>query len=65
MDLITEQGEGGTAERTEPCDGTTPEMSHFRTFLRIGELLTTERVPGPAGCRCPGAPPTRCCATRR
>ncbi|MGK5637159.1 ferritin-like domain-containing protein [Streptomyces sp. URMC 126] len=43
VDLITEQGEGGS--------GTTPppETSHFETFLRIGELLTTERAPGPHG----------------
>ncbi|WP_171166917.1 ferritin-like domain-containing protein [Streptomyces sp. I05A-00742] len=44
VDLITEQGEGGTAFAATPS-----ETSHFETFLRIGELLTTERAPGPHG----------------
>ncbi|EMF00857.1 hypothetical protein H340_08941 [Streptomyces mobaraensis NBRC 13819 = DSM 40847] len=43
VDLITEQGEGGSGAAPPP------ETSHFETFLRIGELLTTERAPGPHG----------------
>ncbi|MEU2872695.1 ferritin-like domain-containing protein [Streptomyces olivoreticuli] len=52
VDLITEQGEGGAG----PVGGGPSEMSHFRTFLRIGELLTTERVPGPYGHPVPWSP---------
>ncbi|MBH1938226.1 VioB - polyketide synthase [Streptomyces sp. AV19] len=44
VDFITEQGEGGVLGDAAPSD-----TSHFETFLRIGELLTTERVPGPHG----------------
>ncbi|MGW2055468.1 ferritin-like domain-containing protein [Streptomyces sp. NPDC001840] len=44
VDFITEQGEGATLNSADA-----QEVSHFETFLRIGELLTTERVPGPHG----------------
>ncbi|MGW1198788.1 ferritin-like domain-containing protein [Streptomyces sp. NPDC002536] len=46
VDLITEQGEGGAV----PAGAAGPaEASHFHTFLRMGEVLTSERVPGPHG----------------
>ncbi|RLV10263.1 VioB - polyketide synthase [Streptomyces griseocarneus] len=44
VDVITEQGEGGVMGPDRP-----PEESHFRTFLRMGEALTTERTEGPYG----------------
>ncbi|MFE9423223.1 ferritin-like domain-containing protein [Kitasatospora sp. NPDC006697] len=51
VDLITEQGEGRGSSAT---DG--PEVSHHRTFCRIADTLTTERVPGPAGLLLPWEP---------
>ncbi len=56
VDLITEQGEGGPATAGGPAADASSEMSHFETFLRIGELLTTERVPGPYGRHVPWSP---------
>ncbi len=44
VDFITEQGEGGALGDAAPSD-----TSHFQSFLRIGEVLTGERVPGPHG----------------
>lgn len=46
VDLITEQGEGGPGNGKARFADDGGELSHFRTFLRIRELLTTERVPG-------------------
>ncbi|MGW1077410.1 ferritin-like domain-containing protein [Streptomyces sp. NPDC002537] len=51
VDLVTEQGEGGVMGPDRP-----PEESHFRTFLRIGEMLTTERTEGPYGRLLPWSP---------
>ncbi|MGW0310696.1 ferritin-like domain-containing protein [Streptomyces flavidovirens] len=56
VDLITEQGEGGPATVGGPAADASSEMSHFETFLRIGELLATERVPGPYGRYVPWSP---------
>ncbi|GAA1933090.1 ferritin-like domain-containing protein [Kitasatospora viridis] len=50
VDLITEQGEG----RGSAAAG--PEVSHFQTFCRISETLSTERVKGPAGLLLPWEP---------
>ncbi|MEU4209530.1 ferritin-like domain-containing protein [Streptomyces sp. NPDC026206] len=44
VDFISEQGEGSVLGPAAPSD-----TSHFQSFLRIGELLTTERVAGPHG----------------
>jgi len=46
VDLITEQGEGGLADGRARFADAGAELSHHRTFLRIRDLLTTERVPG-------------------
>ncbi|GAA2719242.1 MULTISPECIES: ferritin-like domain-containing protein [Streptomyces] len=51
VDLITEQGEGGVLGTTADSD-----TSHFRSFLRMGEALTAERVPGPHGHLLPWSP---------
>ncbi|MFI9719671.1 ferritin-like domain-containing protein [Streptomyces sp. NPDC052396] len=51
VDLITEQGEGGVLDRSPAA-----EPSHHQTFLRIGELLAAERVPGPHGRLLPWSP---------
>ncbi|MBB4895360.1 hypothetical protein FHS39_004438 [Streptomyces olivoverticillatus] len=51
VDVITEQGEGSVLGPAAP-----PETSHFESFLRIGELLTHERVPGPHGRPVPWSP---------
>ncbi|MEU1821418.1 ferritin-like domain-containing protein [Streptomyces abikoensis] len=51
VDFITEQGEGGALGDAGPSDS-----SHFQSFLRIGEALTTERVPGPYGRLLPWSP---------
>lgn len=51
VDFITEQGEGGALGPAAPSDS-----SHFQSFLRIGEVLTSERVPGPYGRLLPWSP---------
>ncbi|MFI9306122.1 ferritin-like domain-containing protein [Streptomyces triculaminicus] len=51
VDVIAEQGEGGVLGGAAPSDS-----SHFQSFLRIGEALTTERVPGPYGHLVPWSP---------
>ncbi|MFF4528695.1 ferritin-like domain-containing protein [Streptomyces sp. NPDC001407] len=56
VDLITEQGEGGAGTGGGDGGAGRSEMSHFRTFLRMSELLTTERVPGPYGHLVPWSP---------
>ncbi|MEV4443492.1 ferritin-like domain-containing protein, partial [Streptomyces sp. NPDC049577] len=60
VDVISEQGEGGVLApdgRDKPDDRAgSAETSHFHTFLRIGEVLTTERVPGPYGRLLPWSP---------
>ncbi|MFF0754149.1 ferritin-like domain-containing protein [Streptomyces sp. NPDC004267] len=44
VDFVTEQGEGGVLD----APGLAPE-SHHDTFVRLGELLMTERADGPGG----------------
>ncbi|MEV5238697.1 ferritin-like domain-containing protein [Streptomyces cinnamoneus] len=51
VDFISEQGEGGVLGSEAPSD-----TSHFHSFLRIGEVLTTERVAGPHGRLVPWSP---------
>lgn len=51
VDFISEQGEGGVLGSAAPSD-----TSHFHSFLRIGEVLTTERVAGPHGRLVPWSP---------
>ncbi|MFI9202111.1 ferritin-like domain-containing protein [Streptomyces sp. NPDC053048] len=51
VDFITEQGEGGVLGGAAPSDS-----SHFHSFLRIGEVLAGERVPGPYGRLVPWSP---------
>ncbi|MET9647881.1 ferritin-like domain-containing protein [Streptomyces syringium] len=53
VDFITEQGEGGALGHGP---GRPSDESHFQTFLRIGEALTTERVEGPYGRLAPWNP---------
>ncbi|MFD9634900.1 ferritin-like domain-containing protein [Streptomyces violascens] len=53
VDFITEQGEGGVLARTAHSP---EEPSHFRTFLRMSDLLTTERTAGPHGIPVPWNP---------
>ncbi|MFC5719336.1 ferritin-like domain-containing protein [Streptomyces gamaensis] len=56
VDLITEQGEGGRLAPEAPERDEGAEVSHFRTFLRIGEQLTAEHAPGPYGRQLPWSP---------
>ncbi|GHF26699.1 hypothetical protein GCM10010218_04500 [Streptomyces mashuensis] len=61
VDLITEQGEGGVPGSPRSGTGSGPgpdgaEVSHFHSFLRIAEALTTEQVPGPYGRLLPWQP---------
>ncbi|MEU7031101.1 ferritin-like domain-containing protein [Streptomyces sp. NPDC046275] len=51
IDVVTEQGEGGVLDAPGPV----PE-SHHDTFVRIGELLMTERADGPGGQGAPWSP---------
>lgn len=51
IDFVTEQGEGGVLDAPGPV----PE-SHHDTFVRIGELLMTERADGPGGQGAPWSP---------
>ncbi len=51
IDFVTEHGEGNVIESVLPN-----EESHFDTFLRISELLTSEYTTGPGGRRMPWNP---------
>ncbi|MFF6794056.1 ferritin-like domain-containing protein [Streptomyces filamentosus] len=51
IDFVTEQGEGGVLDA--PGDG---GPSHHETFLRLSELLMTERADGPRGQGAPWEP---------
>ncbi|MFJ9823560.1 ferritin-like domain-containing protein [Streptomyces sp. NPDC101160] len=51
VDFVTEQGEGGVLDAPGPV----PE-SHHDTFVRLGELLMTERADGPGGQGAPWHP---------
>ncbi len=51
IDFVTEHGEGNVLESVLPGD-----ESHFDTFLRISELLTSEYTTGPGGRRTPWNP---------
>ncbi|MGW5422814.1 ferritin-like domain-containing protein [Streptomyces sp. NPDC003943] len=51
VDFVTEQGEGGVLDAPGPV----PE-SHHDTFVRLGELLMTERADGPGGQGAPWNP---------
>ncbi|MET8972734.1 ferritin-like domain-containing protein [Streptomyces hydrogenans] len=51
IDFVTEQGEGGVLDA--PGDG---GPSHHETFVRLAELLMTERTDGPGGQGAPWEP---------
>ncbi|MFD8013345.1 ferritin-like domain-containing protein [Streptomyces sp. NPDC058955] len=51
IDFVTEQGEGGVLDA--PADG---GPSHHETFVRLAELLMTERADGPRGQGAPWEP---------
>ncbi|MFF6777219.1 ferritin-like domain-containing protein [Streptomyces sp. NPDC012637] len=51
VDFVTEQGEGGVLDAPGP-----PPESHHDTFVRLGELLMTERADGPGGQGAPWSP---------
>ncbi|MFF9344615.1 MULTISPECIES: ferritin-like domain-containing protein [unclassified Streptomyces] len=51
IDFVTEQGEGGVLDA--PGDG---GPSHHETFVRLAELLMTERADGPGGQGAPWEP---------
>lgn len=51
IDFVTEHGEGNVIESVMP-----DEESHFDTFLRISELLSSEYTTGPGGRRMPWNP---------
>lgn len=51
IDFVTEHGEGNVIESVIPN-----EESHFDTFLRISELLSSEYTTGPGGRRIPWNP---------
>ncbi|MEU8540448.1 ferritin-like domain-containing protein [Streptomyces sp. NPDC048717] len=51
VDFVTDQGEGGVLDAPGPV----PE-SHHDTFVRLGELLMTERADGPGGQGAPWSP---------
>ncbi|MFE4588630.1 ferritin-like domain-containing protein [Streptomyces laurentii] len=51
VDFVTEQGEGGVLDAPGPV----PE-SHHDTFVRLGELLMSERADGPGGQGAPWSP---------
>ncbi|MGH3828937.1 MAG: ferritin-like domain-containing protein [Pseudonocardiaceae bacterium] len=51
IDFVTEHGEGNVIESVLPR-----EESHFDTFLRISELLSSEYTTGPGGRRVPWNP---------
>ncbi|MFD4377364.1 ferritin-like domain-containing protein [Streptomyces sp. NPDC058486] len=51
IDFVTEQGEGGVLDA--PGDG---GPSHHETFVRLSELLMTERADGPGGQGAPWEP---------
>ncbi|MEU3609498.1 ferritin-like domain-containing protein [Streptomyces sp. NPDC035033] len=51
IDVVTEQGEGGVLDA--PGDG---GPSHHETFVRLSELLMTERADGPRGQGAPWEP---------